>query len=243
MSSLAPYLHRKTIFLGSTAAVIGALVIAFFMWMVGPAAAREVDAACGGMRSAMPKPVLCGNAGESCSLPLTAPDFVAQDNNGKPVRLSQFRGKVVILNFWASWCSVCKSEKPSLAAITKDLAGEDFVVITLASDRSWANVLYSLMSSLAPGKLDPAFPADASLAQTLDAYKKALPEGTPFHVFLDPPASEDTQIGQIASQWGVAAVPESFIIDKHGRIRFYFDNLRDWNFGIAHTCLRSIVDE
>lgn len=243
MSRLAPYLHRKTLLLGGAAGVIGALVIAFFMWMVRPAAAREVDSACGAMRSALPKPVLCGSAGEPCSLPLTAPDFVAQDHEGKPVRLSDFRGKVVILNFWASWCSVCKSEKPSLSALTKDLAGDDFVVITLASDRSWVNVLYSLMSSLASSKLDPNFPADATMAQTLEAYRRALPEGTPFHVFLDPPASEDTQIGQIATQWGVAAVPESFVIDKHGRIRFYFDNLRDWNLGVAHTCLRSIIDE
>lgn len=241
--SLAPYLHRKTLLLGGAAGVIGIVVIAFFMWMVAPAAAREVDNACGGMRSAMPKPVLCGNAGEPCALPLAAPDFVAQDHAGKPVRLSDFRGKVVILNFWASWCSVCKSEKPSLAAITKDFPAEDLVVITLASDRSWANVLYSLMTSLASNKLDPAFPADADMARTLAEYKKTLPEGTPFHVFLDPPASEESQIGKIATQWGVAAVPESFVIDKQGRIRFYFDNLRDWNLGIAHTCLRSIVDE
>lgn len=240
---MSTYLQRKTLLLGGTAGVIGALVIALFMWMVGPAAAREVDAACGGLRSAMPKPVLCGTAGQTCSLPLAAPDFVAQDHAGKPVRLSDYRGKVVILNFWASWCSVCKSEKPSLAAITKDFPAEDFVVITLASDRNWVNVLYSLMGSLAAGKLDPNFPVDASMAQTLAEYKKTLPEGTPFHVFLDPPASEETQIGQIATQWGVAAVPESFVIDKQGRIRFYFDNLRDWNLSIAHTCLRSIVDE
>lgn len=244
MSSLAPYLHRKTLLLGGAAGVIGVFVIASFMWMVGPAAAREVDAACGGLHTALPKPVLCGGQGDQpCSLPLTAPDFVAKKHDGTPVRLSEFRGKVVLLNFWASWCDACKSEKPSLSSITKDLAGDDFVVITLAADRKWGDVLYSLMVALAPNKLDPNLPADASMAQTLDAYRRALPEGTPFHVFLDEPASSDTQIGKIATSWGVAAVPESFIIDKEGRIRYYFDNSRDWNLSVAHTCLRSIIDE
>ncbi len=242
MSKPRPYPHRKTLLLSGGAAVLGILVIATFIWMVGPAAAREVDSACGSLRSAEPKTVLCP-AGQPCRLPLMAPDFTVVDNQGKPVRLSDYRGKVVLLNFWASWCAVCKSEKPSLGAITHDLDGEDFVVLTLASDRKWPEVLYSLMASLAPSKLDPNLPADASMAQTLAAYGKTLPEGTPFQVFLDPPASEDTQIGQIATRWGVAAVPESFIIDRNGRIRYYFDNSRDWNLSVAHTCLRSIVDE
>ena len=222
--------------------MIGVMVIAAFMWMVGPAAAREVDAACGGLQSAQPKPVLCPD-GVSCSFPLAAPDFTALDHAGKPVRLSDYRGKVVLLNFWASWCAVCKSEKPSLSQITQDLGSDDFVVITLASDRKWVDILYSLIASLAPDKLDPALPVDASMAQMLPAYQRALPAGTPFQVFLDTPPSDDTQIGAIAARWGVAAVPESFIIDKAGRIRFYYDNTRDWNLGVAHTCLRSIINE
>ena len=65
-----------------------------------------------------------------------APDFTAIDNNGKQVHLSDFRGKVVLLNFWASWCGVCKTEKPELDKMSADLVGDDFVVIALASDRS-----------------------------------------------------------------------------------------------------------
>lgn len=242
MSPSRSSVSRKTLLLSSGAAAIGVAVIITFMWMVGPAADREVDAACGSLRSAAPKPVLCPG-GQPCSFPLVAPDFTALDHAGKPVNLSQYRGKVVLLNFWASWCAVCKNEKPSLGQITRDLAGDDFVVITLASDRKWTEILYALMSSLSPGKIDPNLAPDADLAATLAAYKNALPEGTPFHVFLDEPPNEDTQIGKIAAAWGVAAVPESFIIDKNGRIRYYFDNSRDWNLSVAHTCLRSIIDE
>ncbi len=242
MSRLVPRLNRQAVLFGGAAGVIGVGVIAAFMWMVGPAAAREVTAACDGLQSAEPKPVLCPD-GKSCSLPLVAPDFTALDHEGKPVHLSDYRGKVVLLNFWASWCAVCKSEKPSLAQITSELASDDFVVLTLASDRQWVDILYSLMASLAPDKVDPNLPANASLAQMLPVYQRALPAGTPFKVYLDAPPSEDTQIGAIAARWGVAAVPESFIIDKAGRIRAYYDNSRDWNLGVARTCLRSIIDE
>lgn len=237
--SFSRSLPRKTLLLSSGAAVIGVAIIATFMWMVGPAAAREVDAACGSLRSAFPKPILCPN-GQPCSLPLAAPEFVAKDEAGNPVRLSQYRGKVVLLNFWASWCAVCKNEKGSLTSITDSLAGDDFAVITLASDRKWAEVYYSLMASLVPQKIDPNLAADSDVAA---AYKNLLPRGPAFKVFLDEPASEDTQIGKIATAWGVNAVPESFIIDKHGRIRYYFDNSRDWNLSVAKTCLRSIIDE
>jgi thiol-disulfide isomerase/thioredoxin len=240
--SLVPRAYVKSLVFGTSAMIIGMLVIGAFVWMVAPAAAREVDAACGGLLSDPPKDVLCQGR-EPCTLPLTAPDFTAQTHDGKPVHLSDFRGKVVLLNFWASWCGVCKSEKPSLNQISQDIASDDFEVVTLASDRKWVEVLYSLVTSLAPDKLPADLPADASMSQMLDVYRRALPQGTPFHVFLDAPPSEDSQIGKIATAWGVHAVPESFVIDKVGRVRYYFANSRDWNLSVARTCLRSLMDE
>lgn len=235
-------LQHKRILLGAASGLVGIFIIGAFMLMVAPAREREVRAACGGLRSAPPQPVLCPS-GEPCSFPIVAPDFTAQTHDGKPVHLSDYRGKVVLLNFWASWCAVCKSEKHSLSELTNELAGDDLVVITLASDRRWVDVLYSLVAALAPDRVDANLPADPSMQQMLDNYRRALPHGTPFHVFLDTPATEDTQIGAIASRWGVKAVPESFIIDRAGRIRFYFDNSRDWNLSVADTCLRSLMEE
>src|SRR5690348_14365355 len=98
---------------GGAVALLGVAVFCVFMWMVPRAASREVKAACQGMHSAVPKPQACPG-GKPCALPVPANDFEALDYQGKKVHLSDFRGKVVLVDFWASWCITCKYEKPTL---------------------------------------------------------------------------------------------------------------------------------
>ena len=64
--------------------------------------------------------------------PFTAPDFTVYDREGNTVRLSDFHGKPVVLNFWASWCGPCKMEMPDFEEIYKEY-GEDihFVMVNL----------------------------------------------------------------------------------------------------------------
>ena len=50
--------------------------------------------------------------------------------------LGDFEGQVVLLNFWATWCAPCREEMPSLDALQRDLGGEDFQVVTLATGRN-----------------------------------------------------------------------------------------------------------
>lgn len=231
-------LDPRVLVAGGAVALIGVVVMALFMWMVPNAAAREAKAACAGLKPNEPNPALCRNGGE-CKFPMLAPDFTAYDNNGKPVHLSDFRGKVVLLNFWASWCGVCRDEKPHLNEMAKDLVGDDFVVIALASDRSWTDVLVAIVDALRRDVQKPT--GNVTFQQALDAYQKALPNGVPFKVFLDPP-SGDSNIGAIASSWGITAVPESALIDRNGNIRAYFANRRDWQSPVAETCIRSVID-
>jgi len=232
-------LDPRVLVAGGLVALIGVVVLGLFLWMVPNAAAREAKAACAGLKpSSEPTKELCGGR-EGCTWPMAAPDFTAYDNNGKPVHLSDFRGKVVLLNFWASWCGVCKTEKPQLDKMAEDLVGDDFVVIALASDRSWTDVLAAIVDALAPSFKLPG--ENITFAQALDAYKKALPSGVPFRVFLDPP-SGDSNIGAIASSWGITAVPESALIDRRGVVRAYFVNKRDWQSPVAETCIRSVID-
>ncbi len=66
-----------------------------------------------------------------------APDFVLKDIHGKPVSLAQFKGKPILLNFWATWCGPCKEEMPSMQRLhdTAKNNGE-FHVIAISIDRS-----------------------------------------------------------------------------------------------------------
>lgn len=58
-----------------------------------------------------------------------APDFVLNDLTGKPVQLSNFRGSVVVINFWASWCEPCREEMPVLQAFYDQYANQGLVVL------------------------------------------------------------------------------------------------------------------
>lgn len=231
-------IQPRTIAVGGGVAAIGVAVLAIFLWMVPNAAARELDAACRGLKPDDElNPALCPN-GQPCQVPHQAPDFVAKDITGKDVKLSDFRGKVVLVNFWASWCGVCKTEKPGLNEMAGAMASDDFVVISLASDHAWPDALTGVLDALAP---DAAPKGTPTMDKVSAAFRQALPNGTPFKVLLDPPAG-DGNIGKIAASWGIKAVPESALIDRKGNIVEYFANRRDWQSPVAQTCLRSVID-
>ncbi len=61
-----------------------------------------------------------------------APDFTLRDIDGTPYRLHKLRGKVVLVNFWATWCPPCRAEMPSLQRLWERLADEDFVLLAVA---------------------------------------------------------------------------------------------------------------
>jgi len=58
-----------------------------------------------------------------------APDFTLSDLDGRTVRLSDLRGKVVLVNLWATWCAPCLAEMPDLAALYKTYQAEGFVIL------------------------------------------------------------------------------------------------------------------
>jgi peroxiredoxin len=60
-----------------------------------------------------------------------APDFFLKDLNGNSVRLRDLRGKVVLLNFWATWCPACRFEMPSMEAFQKEFSSLGLVVLAV----------------------------------------------------------------------------------------------------------------
>ncbi|MFA6093915.1 MAG: TlpA disulfide reductase family protein [Elusimicrobiota bacterium] len=64
-----------------------------------------------------------------------APDFTLSDLSGRKVRLSEFRGRVVLLDFWATWCESCQTEIPALKEIHSNYGGERFILLAAAVDQ------------------------------------------------------------------------------------------------------------
>ncbi len=68
------------------------------------------------------------------TLPRPAPDFLLPDMRGQAVRLSQLKGKVILLNVWATWCGPCRKEMPTMEALAHKLSDEDFVLLAVSQD-------------------------------------------------------------------------------------------------------------
>src|SRR6266704_4485646 len=78
--------------------------------------------------------VLSGLLGMAARPPLVgspAPEIVLKDLQGRDVKLSDLRGKVVLLNFWATWCKPCKEEMPAMQASYDKLRDQGFVVLAV----------------------------------------------------------------------------------------------------------------
>lgn len=67
--------------------------------------------------------------------PTPAPDFTVYDKEGNPVRLSDFKGKPVVVNFWTSWCVYCKEEMPDFERLYKENPDVQFMMINAAGEQ------------------------------------------------------------------------------------------------------------
>lgn len=124
---------------------------------------------------------------------LPAPDFTFSGINGNMVSLSDYRGKVVLVNIWATWCPSCVDEMPSMENLYQKLKNEDFEILAVSIDSLGAEVVEPFMKK----------------------YKLTFP------------ALMDSE-GTLRIAYSTTGVPESFIIDKGGRLVKKIIGPLDW---------------
>jgi peroxiredoxin len=86
-----------------------------------------------------------------------APDFTLTNPDGKKVSIKDFRGKVVFLNFWASWCEGCREEMPSMERLYKEFKGKglEILAVNVKEQRPTAVAFYKKLQLTYPVVLDP----------------------------------------------------------------------------------------
>ena len=135
--------------------------------------------------------------GEDSIAGKAAKDFTLEVS-GKAGRLSDYKGKIVVLNFWATWCPPCVEETPALNRLQKHIASRNGVILGVAADE------------------DPA------------AYEKFLRvQGVTFPTYRDP-ATKDNH-SPIAQTYGTSMYPETYVIDRSGKIARKFIGFQQWD--------------
>ncbi len=104
----------------------------------------------------------------------SAPSFTLQDLNGKQVSLSDFKGKVVILDFWATWCPPCVKEIPHFIALYEQYKDQGFAIVGISVDREGISVVKSFARKyqvnypilMTDGQVDKAYGGIPSIPTT-----------------------------------------------------------------------------
>jgi peroxiredoxin len=126
------------------------------------------------------------NAGDS------APNFKVTTDHGKTITPENFGGKLLVVNFWASWCPPCVSETPSLEQFARTLAPQGVVVVGISQDRKE------------------------------EAYRRFIQRyGITFETARDPGAD-------IAASYGTFQIPETYLIDRNGKVLEKVISNQDW---------------
>lgn len=123
-----------------------------------------------------------------------APDVTFYLEDGSEATLADYQGRVVLLNFWASWCPPCIEEMPDLERLHRLMATEtDFVIVGASQDTTWAE-----------------------LERAADRF------GVTFTVLHDPK-------GQGALAFGTNKLPETYLLDREGRIVQKWIGYQPWS--------------
>jgi thiol-disulfide isomerase/thioredoxin len=110
------------------------------------------------------------------------------DGAGQPKTLASFSGKVVLLNFWATWCAPCRKEMPTLDRLQEKLGGPDFEVVALSMDRAGPDIVKKFYAETGVTHLALNIDSSARVMFTLGAV------GLPMTLLID---REGKEIGRL----------------------------------------------
>jgi peroxiredoxin len=134
-----------------------------------------------------------------------AEDFTVNTSDGRTFRLRDHRGKIVFLNFWATWCAPCKEEMPSMERLYREHKDRGLVVVAVSVDA------------------DPAV-----VRPFLTEHRLSFAAG------VDPKM-------EVASRYGVRALPSSFLVDREGRMMAFALGPRTWDTAAAHSLVEGLI--
>jgi thiol-disulfide isomerase/thioredoxin len=85
--------------------------------------------------------------------PVDVTDIGFKDGSGKDLHLSDFKDRVVLLNFWATWCAPCRREMPDLESLQKKYGSKDFLVLALSQDRKGLDAVKAFYAEIGVSNL------------------------------------------------------------------------------------------
>lgn len=115
--------------------------------------------------------------------PLKLPDLAFNDAEGQPTKLSNWRGRTVLVNLWATWCVPCRKEMPALNELEQKLGGSDFQVVAINIDTRDAEKPKAFLKDGNLTRLDYFTDSSAKVFQELKGIGRAL--GMPTSVLID----------------------------------------------------------
>ena len=132
------------------------------------------------------------------SAPLRLPDLAFEDAQGKPKKLSDWRGKTILLNLWATWCVPCRKEMPALDELQAKLGGKDFEVVAVNIDTRDPEKPKTFLKEANLTQIGYFTDQKAKVFQDLKSIGRAL--GMPTSVLVD---AQGCEIGTIAgpAEW------------------------------------------
>ncbi len=133
-----------------------------------------------------------------------APGFEAATLDGEPLTLDSYRGKVVLLNIWATWCAPCREEMPSMQSLYERIDHPDFEIVAISVDAA-------VKGQAGWG---------SRIGGDVEGFTNEL--GLTFPILWDPS-------GETADSYTVNALPESFLIGKDGMIYKRLAGATEWD--------------